>query len=140
MLPDLSSDSDDDKEKSEKEHSDDDGPRLYHEEEETEAPQPPIEYKIPLVRGDYGGEGPVLTRWPNFISVDTHPFVEDLYDTEGDDINAIDGEGRSRLQLKVENCIRWRNVLDEEGNPVLDEDGKPKRESNCKMTRWSDGS
>ena len=41
--------------------------------------------------------------------------------------------GRSRLKLKCENTIRWRNVpVDEEGNVV--------KESNARFVRWSDGS
>lgn len=40
--------------------------------------------------------------------------------------------GRARLKLKVENTIRWRDVLDDEGNT--------KKESNARIVRWSDGS
>uniref|UniRef100_A0A914ZGR5 RNA polymerase-associated protein LEO1 n=1 Tax=Panagrolaimus superbus TaxID=310955 RepID=A0A914ZGR5_9BILA len=151
IVPDLS-DSDEEQPKKAKaisspketmDDSDDDivGPRLHfdpEEIEEEEATQPPIEYDVPLIRGNYGKEPPVLTRWPNFISVDHRPFTEDSYDPE-EDINAVDGEGRSRLQLKVENCIRWRNKVDQDGNVVKDEDGKEVRESNAKMVRWSDG-
>ena len=38
----------------------------------------------------------------------------------------------NRLKLKVENTIRWREVLDEFGDK--------KRESNTRLVRWSDGS
>jgi RNA polymerase-associated protein LEO1 len=154
IVPDLSdSDVDDERRKKAKpvsspketnEDSDDDivGPRLHFDpddvEEEKEVEQPPIEYDVPLVRGNYGKEPPVLTRWPNFISVDRRPFTEDSYDPE-EDINAVDSEGRSRLQLKVENCIRWRNKLDADGNIMKNEDGKEIRESNAKIVRWSDG-
>lgn len=37
-----------------------------------------------------------------------------------------------RLKLKVENTIRWREFLDDEGNM--------KKESNARFVRWSDGS
>lgn len=37
-----------------------------------------------------------------------------------------------RLKLKVENTIRWKEVLDKEGNTV--------KESNARFIRWSDGS
>lgn len=144
-LPELSSDSDAKSSRSmKKEDSDDDitGPRLHpeFEEDETEPPQPPLELKLPLIKGNYGEHGPILTRWPNFISVDTHPFNEEIYEPEEGDISVVDDEGRSRLQLKVENCIRWRNIVDHEKNPILDENGKSRRESNAKIVRWSDGS
>jgi RNA polymerase-associated protein LEO1 len=123
--------------------SDDDivGPRLHFDPEDVEQEeekQPPIEYDVPLIHGDYGKEGPILTRWPNFLSVDHRPFTEDTYDPE-EDLNAVDSEGRSRLQLKVENCIRWRNKLDEDGNLMKDEEGNEIPESNAKIVRWSDG-
>lgn len=38
----------------------------------------------------------------------------------------------SRLKLKVENTIRWRDVLDKDGNM--------EKESNSRFIRWSDGS
>ena len=51
----------------------------------------------------------------------------------------MDEEGRTRLKLKVENTIRWRPKLDEEGNEMKDEKGELIRESNARMVRWSDG-
>lgn len=37
-----------------------------------------------------------------------------------------------RLKLKVENTMRWREVVDDDGNV--------KKESNARMVKWSDGS
>lgn len=37
-----------------------------------------------------------------------------------------------RLKLKVENTIRWREVMDDDGNV--------KKESNARFVKWSDGS
>lgn len=37
-----------------------------------------------------------------------------------------------RLKLKVENTIRWRDFMDDDGNI--------KKESNARFVRWSDGS
>ena len=36
------------------------------------------------------------------------------------------------MKLKVENTIRWRNVVDKDGNQ--------QKESNARVVKWSDGS
>uniref|UniRef100_A0A7E4UUL2 RNA polymerase-associated protein LEO1 n=1 Tax=Panagrellus redivivus TaxID=6233 RepID=A0A7E4UUL2_PANRE len=123
--------------------SDDDiaGPRLHQDPSDVPVAQPPIYYDVPLERGNYGKEGPALVRWPNFISVDPRPFTEETYDCEGEDVSAVNDEGRSKLQLKVENCIRWRKKRDDNGEVIEDPiTNKPEVESNAKMVRYSDGS
>merc|ERR1711874_246605 len=40
--------------------------------------------------------------------------------------------GNTRLKLKVENTIRWRQSYDKTGNPV--------KQSNARVVKWSDGS
>merc|ERR1712172_207742 len=49
-----------------------------------------------------------------------------------EDQSQQDEEGRTRLKLKVENTIRWRQRFDKDLNVV--------RESNARMVKWSDGS
>ncbi|KAH9392762.1 Paf1 complex component [Tyrophagus putrescentiae] len=71
-------------------------------------------------------------KLPNFLSIDTHPFDPQTYEDEACDDDRQDDEGRARLKLKVENTIRWRRVVDEDGNEV-------DRESNARIVRWSDG-
>ena len=71
-------------------------------------------------------------KLPNFLSVETRPFDPETYEDEIDEEETLDEEGRARLKLKVENTIRWREVMDKEGNV--------KKESNARLVRWSDGS
>ena len=75
------------------------------------------------------------------------PFDPNLYEDEGDEDDVLDEEGRARLKLKVcfygyqcsndpcceqvENTIRWRDTIDENGNVL--------HESNARIVRWSDG-
>lgn len=74
-----------------------------------------------------------LVKLPNFLSIDTRPFDPETYEDEIEDDNEItDDEGRSRLKLKVENTIRWRHALDDNGNLV--------KQSNSRVVKWSDGS
>ena len=78
------------------------------------------------------GENLNLVKLPNFVSIDTRPFDAETYEDEIEDDNEItDDEGRSRLKLKVENTIRWKHALDEQGNLI--------KQSNSKIVRWSDG-
>lgn len=60
------------------------------------------------------------------------PFDAGLYEDEGDDdSDVLDEDGRARLKLKVENTIRWRKRVNEDGEEV--------KESNTRIVRWSDG-
>ncbi|KAI6240422.1 hypothetical protein M3Y99_00474500 [Aphelenchoides fujianensis] len=95
----------------------------------------PMEFNdvIPPCRIDTGEMGPVHVRLPNFLSIDPSPFDERTYHLEVDEEEALNEEGQSRMKLKVENTIRWRNVHDPET-------GEVKRESNAKIVKWSDGS
>lgn len=78
------------------------------------------------------GENLNLIKLPNFVSIDTRPFDAETYEDEIEDDNEItDDEGRARLKLKVENTIRWKHALDEQGNLI--------KQSNSKIVRWSDG-
>lgn len=67
------------------------------------------------------------------------PYDADTYEDEVDEDEVLDEEGRTRLKLRVENTIRWRKKLDEEGNEVKDANGHLVRESNARMVKWSDG-
>merc|ERR1712172_144267 len=49
-----------------------------------------------------------------------------------EDQSQQDEEGRTRLKLKVENTIRWRQRFDKDLNVV--------KESNARIVKWSDGS
>jgi len=135
-LPDISSnEEDDDQEKGEDDESEAIvGPRLYSDpdeekEEEVEIQPTIINSEMARCRADFGSEGPLFVRLPNFLSVDTKPFNPEAYE---DEVEEDDEEGKSRLKLKIENTIRWRTRTDDQGNEV--------RESNAKIVRWSDGS
>ncbi|GMT12650.1 hypothetical protein PFISCL1PPCAC_3947, partial [Pristionchus fissidentatus] len=82
------------------------------------------------VNMDMASHNPVFVRLPNFLSVAKRPFDPAYYE-EDDDDDALDAEGRNRLKLKVENTIRWRSTINEEGEEM--------KESNAKMVKWSDG-
>lgn len=86
--------------------------------------------EIPKISVDLGNQIHFV-KFPNFLSVEPRPFDPETYEDEVDEDEILDEEGRSRLKLKVENTIRWRLGLDEDGNL--------KRESNAKIVRWSDG-
>ena len=93
---------------------------------EAEAPRMKINFKAEEFKSvDY-------VKLPNFLSIDTQPFDPQTYEDEACDDDRQDDEGRARLKLKVENTIRWRRVVDEDGNEV-------DRESNARIVRWSDG-
>ncbi|MCL4112848.1 UNVERIFIED_CONTAM: hypothetical protein GTU68_028844, partial [Idotea baltica] len=101
------------------------------EEDEPAIPETRIEAEIPKIHTNLGREIHFV-KLPNFLSVDTRPFDNELYEDELDDEETLDEEGRARLKLKVENTIRWRTTFDKEGNLL--------KESNTKLVRWSDGS
>ncbi|KAK3702875.1 hypothetical protein QZH41_014153 [Actinostola sp. cb2023] len=96
------------------------------EEEETR-----IDVTIPYCRVPLGSEL-YFSKLPNFLSVETKPFDQALYEDDVEDDEILDEEGRARLKLKVENTIRWRYRKDSEGNEI--------KESNARVVRWSDGS
>ena len=66
------------------------------------------------------------------MSVETRPFDSETYEDEIDEEETLDEEGRARLKLKVENTIRWRETITD--------DGKFAKESNARFIKWSDGS
>lgn len=69
---------------------------------------------------------------PPFYLVNLRPFDPALYEDEGDDDGEVlDEDGRARLKLKVENTIRWRKTINENGEEV--------KESNSRIVQWSDG-
>ncbi|KAI6211043.1 hypothetical protein M3Y96_00391500 [Aphelenchoides besseyi] len=91
-----------------------------------------IEEQMPASRIELGDMGPVFVRLPNFLSIEQQPFDERTYHPEVDEDEMKDEEGRSRMKLKIENTIRWRNVKDPET-------GEIKPQSNAKIVKWSDG-
>lgn len=101
-------------------------------EEADEVPEIRTEADIPRMVADLGSEL-YFVKFPNFLSVDTHPYNPDWYEDEIDEDELQDEEGKGRLKLKVENTIRWRAVL----NPRTLEETK---ESNARVVKWSDGS
>jgi len=104
-------------------------------ESDNEAPPEPeiLVDQIPSNRFQLGDLGPVFVRLPNFLSIEPKPFDARTYDAELDDDELVDIEGRTRMKLKVENTIRWRNIKDPET-------GEVKKQSNAKIIKWSDGS
>ena len=88
--------------------------------------------EVPKINTDLGKEIHFV-KLPNFLSMESRPFDPDTYEDELDeDQNQQDEEGKTRLKLRVENTIRWRQGYDKDGNPV--------KESNARVVKWSDGS
>ena len=119
------------KEGEDEEHKDDEEQKEAEEEPEV-IPETVFDVEIPKISADLGKELHFV-KLPNFLSVETHPFDPQWYEDEIDEDEIQDEEGRSRLKLKVENTIRWRNVLDKDT-------GETKKESNALMVKWADGS
>ena len=70
---------------------------------------------MPKIQTDLGKEIHFV-KLPNFLSVESRPFDGETYEDEMDDeATQQDEEGRTRLKLKVENTIRWRQGFDKEG-------------------------
>ncbi len=96
-----------------------------------EEPEPePIFVEVPPKDVHLGGEA-YHVKLPNFLTVVTQQFDADYYEQENEDEDLLDEEGRARLKLRCENSIRWRKVVDADGNEV--------KQSNAKFVRWSDG-
>lgn len=102
-------------------------------------PETRIEVEIPRIMTNLG-KTLHYVKLPNFLSVETRPYDNQTYEDEIDEDEVLDEEGRARLKLKVENTIRWRKKINEDGTEATDELGKPIRESNARVVRWSDGS
>lgn len=120
----------------ERRSGDEEDKRVGNEEEDKEnepepIPETRIDVEVPKITCDLGRDINFV-KLPNFLSVETRPFDPETYEDEIDEEETLDEEGRARLKLKVENTIRWRDVLDDEGNV--------KKESNARIVRWSDGS
>ncbi|GMS95585.1 hypothetical protein PENTCL1PPCAC_17760 [Pristionchus entomophagus] len=107
------------------------GDEEEQQEEYEDIPPTIIEGEGVAVNMDMGSHNPMFVRLPNFLSVAKRPFDPNYYE-EDDDDDALDAEGRNRLKLKVENTVRWRSFVTEEGEEM--------KESNAKMVKWSDGS
>ena len=120
-----------------------------------EIPETRIDVEIPKIGTDLGKEIHFV-KLPNFISVETRcgcvfsvcllpvasirhlfhlfkprPFDHQTYEDEIDEDEVLDEEGHARLKLKVENTVRWRWDIDNDGNPF--------RESNARIVKWSNG-
>lgn len=108
---------------------------LEDSDEERESPEPPvskIHVEIPKAPSDITNNDIYFVKFPNFLSVDTHPYDPSWYEDEIDEDEILDDEGKARLKLKVESTIRWRMVSDNDGNT--------NKESNTRLVKWSDGS
>jgi len=122
-----SEDDDKDKERQERETK-----RYDDKPEEEPVPETRIDVEVPKINTDLGKEVHFV-KLPNFLSMESRPFDPKTYEDEMDeDQSQQDEEGRTRLKLKVENTIRWRQRFDKDLNVV--------RESNARMVKWSDGS
>ena len=99
--------------------------------EEAPLPEVVISTQIPRLVADLGSEFHFV-KFPNFLSVDTHPYDPSWYEDEIDEDEVLDEEGKGRLKLKVENTIRWRTATDPKT-------GEEVRESNARIVKWSDG-
>ena len=104
----------------------------YGQTEQETIPETRIDVEVPKINTDLGREIHFV-KLPNFLSMESRPYDPDTYEDELDeDQNQQDEEGRTRLKLKVENTIRWRQGYDKSGNPI--------KESNARVVKWSDGS
>jgi len=99
--------------------------------EEAQLPDIEVEVDFPRLLADLGKEFNFV-KFPNFLSVDTHPYDPNLYEDEIDEDEVMDEEGKGRLKLKVENTIRWRCTIDPNS-------GEEIKESNARIVKWSDG-
>ena len=71
-----------------------------------------------------------LLSHDHFLSY--RPFDASLYEDEMEEEGELlDEDGRARLKLKVENTIRWRKKINEEGTE--------EKESNARIVQWTDG-
>jgi len=126
----LDSDSDDEIQKAAK--AEKAGKQFEEKPEEEQIPETRIDVEVPKINTDLGRDIHFV-KLPNFLSVESRPFDSQTYEDEMDEEQSQqDEEGRTRLKLKVENTIRWRQGFDKDGNPV--------KESNARIVRWSDGS
>ncbi|MEW5306794.1 MAG: hypothetical protein WDW36_009232 [Sanguina aurantia] len=71
-----------------------------------------------------------LLKMTNILGIEPHPFSRETYEDEGDVY--VDEQGKNRVKLKDQCCMRWR--------VTRDEDGTEGKESNARFVRWSDGS
>ncbi|KAJ6225407.1 hypothetical protein RDWZM_003952 [Blomia tropicalis] len=113
---------------------DDDDQNLHDrvmEQEDEAIPETRIDVEIPRISANLGNSIHFV-KLPNFLSIETHPFDPQWYEDEIDEDEVHDDEGRARLKLKVENTIRWRNRLNDDGTVA--------KESNARVVKWSDGS
>lgn len=97
------------------------------------APPPQVRHECEMPSTCFkGGSKLYYVKLPNFLSIDTREYDPEFYEDEIVDDEKLDNEGRARLKLKVENTIRWRKVVDT--------DGEEKVQSNARVVQWSDGS
>ena len=129
----IGSDSDDDDSEEKKRDEEEKEPQRYDDKPDEEpVPETRIDVEVPKINTNLGKEIHFV-KLPNFLSMEARPFDPKTYEDEmDDDSNQQDEEGRTRLKLKVENTIRWRQHFDKDLNVV--------KQSNARMVKWSDGS
>lgn len=71
-----------------------------------------------------------LLKMTNIVGIEPRPFSRETYEDEGDVY--VDEQGKNRVKLKDQCCMRWRITQNEHG--------EESRESNARFVRWSDGS
>eukprot|EP01134_Creolimax_fragrantissima_P003157 CFRG3157T1 len=88
---------------------------------------------------DEDGQAPVFVRIPKFLPFEVEPFSADMYEEEIPEDDS--SKAQANVRLKVVNTVRWRHVLDSNGNQVKDPiTDEPKMESNARFVTWDDGS
>lgn len=96
------------------------------------APAPPVRHECEMPSTCFNGGSKLhYVKLPNFLSIDTREYDPQFYEDEIGDDEKLDNEGRARLKLKVENTIRWRKVVDSNGEEQV--------QSNARVVQWSDG-
>lgn len=86
--------------------------------------------EMPKITTDMGKDM-YFVKLPNFLSVESKPFIPETHEDEIEEDLQLDEEGNVRLKLKVENTIRWRQAFNSEGKYI--------KESNARIVRWSNG-
>ena len=75
-------------------------PEVQEEEPEVRPPTV-VEINTARIAPNFTSKGLCFVKLPNFLSVDSRPFVEDHYEDEFDEEDLLDEEGRARLKLRV---------------------------------------
>lgn len=87
-------------------------------------------------------------KLPPGLYIQADPFNRNSYSYDEEEIefaNQVESSNKNDTEPSAENffktnaCIRWRNKLGPNGNPLIGSDGRPIRESNARFILFADG-